>query len=74
MASTVATPLESQLSDDSRAVENMTSTSSVGETYITLQFDLNRSVDAAAQDVQAAISHATGALPANMPAPPSIPR
>ena len=70
MASTVATPLESQLSTIP-GVENMTSTSSVGETYITLQFDLNRSVDAAAQDVQAAISHATGALPANMPAPPS---
>jgi HAE1 family hydrophobic/amphiphilic exporter-1 len=49
----------------------MTSSSSVGETNVTLQFDLNRSVDAAAQDVQAAISRAAGALPANMPSPPS---
>jgi hydrophobe/amphiphile efflux-1 (HAE1) family protein len=70
MASTVATPLESQFSTIP-GIENMTSSSSVGETDITLQFDLNRSVDAAAQDVQAAISRATGALPANMPAPPS---
>ena len=43
----------------------------MGETDITLQFDLNRSVDAAAQDVQAAISRAAGALPASMPSPPS---
>jgi hydrophobe/amphiphile efflux-1 (HAE1) family protein len=70
MASTVATPLESQFSTIP-GIENMTSSNSVGETDITLQFDLNRSVDAAAQDVQAAISRATGALPANMPAPPS---
>ncbi len=70
MASTVATPLESQFSTIP-GIEHMTSSSSVGETDITLQFDLNRSVDAAAQDVQAAISRATGALPANMPAPPS---
>src|SRR6201996_5279747 len=70
MASTVATPLESQFSTIP-GIEHMTSSNSVGETDITLQFDLNRSVDAAAQDVQAAISRATGALPANMPAPPS---
>jgi len=70
MASTVATPLESQFSTIP-GIENMTSTSEVGETNITLQFNLNRSVDAAAQDVQAAISRAAGALPANMPAPPS---
>jgi len=70
MASTVATPLESQFSTIP-GIEHMTSSSSVGQTDITLQFDLNRSVDAAAQDVQAAISRATGALPANMPAPPS---
>ncbi|HZD46779.1 MAG TPA: efflux RND transporter permease subunit, partial [Acidobacteriaceae bacterium] len=70
MASTVATPLESQFSTIP-GIENMISSSSVGETDITLQFDLNRSVDAAAQDVQAAISRGTGALPANMPAPPS---
>jgi len=70
MAATVATPLESEFSMIP-GVENMTSNSTVGETHITLQFDLNRGVDAAAQDVQAAISRAEGTLPANMPAPPS---
>jgi hydrophobe/amphiphile efflux-1 (HAE1) family protein len=70
MASTVATPLESQFSTIP-GIEHMTSSSSAGETDITLQFSLNRSVDAAAQDVQAAISRATGDLPANMPSPPS---
>jgi hydrophobe/amphiphile efflux-1 (HAE1) family protein len=70
MASTVATPLESEFSTIP-GIENMTSSSSVGETNITLQFNLNRSVDAAAQDVQAAISRAAGTLPANMPSPPS---
>lgn len=70
MASTVATPLESEFSTIP-GIEHMTSTSQVGETDITLQFNLNRSVDAAAQDVQAAISRAAGTLPASMPAPPS---
>ena len=70
MAATVATPLESEFSMIP-GVENMTSNSTVGETHITLQFDLNRSVDAAAQDVQAAISRAEGSLPASMPEPPS---
>ncbi|HEX3473270.1 MAG TPA: efflux RND transporter permease subunit [Silvibacterium sp.] len=70
MASTVATPLESEFSTIP-GIENMTSSSSMGTTNITLQFNLNRSVDAAAQDVQAAISRAAGALPANMPSPPS---
>jgi hydrophobe/amphiphile efflux-1 (HAE1) family protein len=70
MASTVATPLESQFSMIP-GIENMTSSSSMGSTDIQLQFDLNRSVDAAAQDVQAAISRASGSLPTNMPAPPS---
>jgi hydrophobe/amphiphile efflux-1 (HAE1) family protein len=70
MASTVATPLESEFSRIP-GIENMTSTSSVGSTDITLQFALNRSVDAAAQDVQAAISRATGNLPPGMPEPPS---
>ncbi len=70
MASTVATPLESEFSTIP-GIENMTSTSAVGTTDITLQFSLNRSVDAAAQDVQAAISRAAGSLPANMPSPPS---
>ena len=70
MAATVATPLESEFSMIP-GIENMTSSSSVGETDVTLQFDLNRSVDAAAQDVQAAISRAAGSLPVNMPSPPS---
>jgi hydrophobe/amphiphile efflux-1 (HAE1) family protein len=70
MASTVATPLESEFSIIP-GIEHMTSTSQVGETNITLQFELNRGVDAAAQDVQAAISRAAGALPASMPSPPS---
>ena len=70
MASTVATPLEAEFSAIP-GIESMTSSSSVGRTQITLQFDLNRSVDAAAQDVQAAISRAQGTLPVDMPAPPS---
>jgi hydrophobe/amphiphile efflux-1 (HAE1) family protein len=70
MASTVATPLESQFSAIP-GIESMTSSSSAGSTHITLQFNLNRSVDAAAQDVQAAISRAAGSLPASMPSPPS---
>jgi HAE1 family hydrophobic/amphiphilic exporter-1 len=70
MASTVATPLESEFSTIP-GLENMTSSSSVGTTDITLQFTLDRGIDAAAQDVQAAISRAAGALPANMPSPPS---
>jgi hydrophobe/amphiphile efflux-1 (HAE1) family protein len=70
MASTVATPLESQFSMIP-GIQNMTSSSTVGSTNIMLQFDLNRSIDAAAQDVQAAISRAQGSLPASMPSPPS---
>jgi hydrophobe/amphiphile efflux-1 (HAE1) family protein len=70
MASTVATPLESEFSTIP-GIEHMTSTSRVGETNITLQFELNRGIDAAAQDVQAAISRAAGELPASMPSPPS---
>ena len=70
MGSTVATPLEGEFSTIP-GIEHMTSTSQLGETNITLQFDLNRGVDAAAQDVQAAISRAAGALPASMPSPPS---
>jgi hydrophobe/amphiphile efflux-1 (HAE1) family protein len=70
MAATVATPLESEFSRIP-GIENMTSSSSVGDTQITLQFALSRSVDAAAQDVQAAISRAAGSLPPGMPDPPS---
>jgi hydrophobe/amphiphile efflux-1 (HAE1) family protein len=70
MASTVATPLESEFSMIP-GIANMTSSSQTGETNIVLQFDLNRSIDAAAQDVQAAIARAMSALPASMPSPPS---
>jgi hydrophobe/amphiphile efflux-1 (HAE1) family protein len=70
LASTVATPLESEFSMIP-GIASMTSSSQTGETNIVLQFDLNRSIDAAAQDVQAAIARAAGALPASMPSPPS---
>lgn len=70
MASSVATPLERQFGRIA-AVTEMTSTSSLGSTSITLQFDLNRSIDAAARDVQAAINAARGQLPANLPNNPS---
>ncbi len=70
MASSVATPLESEFATIA-GINSMSSSSSLGATNITLQFDLTRSIDAAAQDVQAAISRASGKLPTNMPAPPS---
>lgn len=70
MAATVATPLESEFSRIP-GIEGMTSSSTVGSTNITVHFTLDRSIDAAAQDVQAAISRAGGTLPAGMPAPPS---
>ena len=70
MASSVATPLEKEFSNIA-GIASMSSSSSLGSTTVTLQFDLNRPIDAAAQDVQAAISRASGDLPANMPAPPS---
>jgi hydrophobe/amphiphile efflux-1 (HAE1) family protein len=70
MASTVATPLESEFSLIP-GVANMSSSSQTGGTNIVLQFDLNRSIDAAAQDVQAAIARSAGSLPASMPSPPS---
>ena len=66
MASSVATPLERQFGRIA-AVTEMTSTSGLGSTSITLQFDLNRNIDAAARDVQAAINAARGQLPANLP-------
>jgi HAE1 family hydrophobic/amphiphilic exporter-1 len=71
MASAVATPLERQFSTIA-GVDSMTSTNGTGSTQITLQFDLSRNIDAAAQDVQAAISRAARLLPQNMPAPPSF--
>lgn len=70
MASSVATPLEQQFSSIA-GLSAMNSTSSLGSTQITLQFDLNRQIDGAAQDVQAAIAKAARQLPANMPNPPS---
>ncbi|HYE25385.1 MAG TPA: efflux RND transporter permease subunit, partial [Clostridia bacterium] len=70
MASAVALPLEKQFSTIA-GVDSMTSTSSLGSTQITLQFNLDRNIDAAAQDVQAMISKTMRDLPQNMPAPPS---
>ena len=71
MATAVATPLENQLSTIP-GVDSMTSTNGVGTTRITLQFTLERNIDAAAQDVQAAISLATRSLPKDMKTPPSF--
>src|SRR5580704_17402092 len=70
MASAVATPLERQFGRIA-GVNEMTSSSSLGVTNIVLQFDLNRDLDAAARDVQAAINAARGYLPANLPQNPS---
>ena len=70
MASNVATPLERQFSLIA-GLTLMTSTSAIGNTNVTMQFDLNRSIDAAAQDVQAAINAAAGNLPNNLPSPPT---
>jgi HAE1 family hydrophobic/amphiphilic exporter-1 len=70
MASSVATPLEKEFSTIA-GVDTMSSSSSQGATRITLQFVLSRNIDAAAQDVQAAIARTLRKLPANMPAPPS---
>ena len=70
MASSVATPLERQLGHIAGITE-MTSTSSLGSTNVTIQFDLNRDIDAAARDVQAAINAARGYLPANLPNNPT---
>ena len=70
MASAVATPLERQFGRIAGVTE-MTSSSSLGSTSITLQFELNRNIDAAARDVQAAINAARGQLPANLPSNPT---
>src|ERR1017187_5155221 len=70
MASAVATPLEKQLSTIA-GVDSMSSVSSLGAVSITVQFSLDRSIDAAAQDVQAAIAKAARQLPPNMPSPPT---
>lgn len=70
MASAVATPLERQFSTIS-GLDSMNSTNGLGVTQITLQFNLDRNIDAAAQDVQAMIAKATKQLPQDMPSPPS---
>jgi hydrophobic/amphiphilic exporter-1 (mainly G- bacteria), HAE1 family len=71
MASSVATPLEKQFTTIA-GLDSMTSTSSLGNTSITLQFDLSRNIDSAALDVQSAIAAAAHQLPANMPFPPTL--
>src|SRR5213082_2517169 len=70
MASAVATPLERQFGRIA-GVTQMTSSSGLGQTGITLQFDLSRNIDAAARDVQAAINAGRGQLPANLPSNPN---
>jgi HAE1 family hydrophobic/amphiphilic exporter-1 len=70
MASSVAQPLERQLAQIP-GIAQMTSTSSLGSTAVTIQFDLNRSIDGAANDIQGAINAASGQLPKNLPTPPT---
>jgi multidrug efflux pump len=70
MASAVTTPLERQFGQ-MPSLTQMTSVSSQGNSQVTLQFDLERSIDAAEQDVQAAINAATSVLPRTLPAPPT---
>jgi HAE1 family hydrophobic/amphiphilic exporter-1 len=70
MASSVATPLEKQFSTIA-GITSISSSSSLGSTQITLQFDLSRDIDGAAQDVQAAIAAALRQLPPGMPSPPT---
>jgi len=71
MAASVATPLEKQFSTIA-GVTSISSSNSLGNTQITLQFDLSRSIDAAAQDVQSMIARAQRQLPPGMPSPPSF--
>jgi len=70
MASAVATPLEKQFSTIA-GIDNMSSTSALGVTSITVQFSLDRNIDAAAQDIQAMIAKSASQLPKDMPSPPS---
>src|SRR6201994_4404167 len=70
MASSVATPLERQFGHIA-GVSEMTSSSSLGSTSVTLQFDLNRNIDGAARDVEAAINAARTYLPTNLPSNPT---
>ena len=71
MAATVAQPLETQFAAIP-GLSQMTSTSALGTTQITLQFDLHRNIDAAALDVQSAINAASGQLPKDLPSPPTF--
>ncbi len=71
MGASVATPLENQFSMIA-GLESMTSVNSLGSTQVTLEFDLNRSLDGAAVDVQAAITQANRLLPQGMPTPPTF--
>jgi HAE1 family hydrophobic/amphiphilic exporter-1 len=71
MANTIATPLEKQFTQIP-GLQLSTSTSSQGNTQITLQFDLSKGIDAAATDVQSAIQRASGQLPADLPSPPTF--
>ncbi len=70
MASSVAAPLERQFAQIS-GLSQMTSISTLGNTAVTLQFDLDRNIDSAAQDVQSAINAAGGQLPKDLPSPPT---
>ena len=71
MAAAVATPLERQFSTIA-GMSSMNSTSTLGSTQVTLQFELNRNIDAAAQDVQSAVAAAARQLPPGMPSPPTL--
>jgi HAE1 family hydrophobic/amphiphilic exporter-1/multidrug efflux pump len=71
MASGISTPLERQFAQIP-GVTQMTSTSGLGISVIVIQFDLNRNIDGAAQDVQTAINAAGGVLPKNLPTPPTF--
>src|SRR6266511_1786710 len=71
MGASVATPLEIQFSNIA-GLESMTSVNSLGSTQVTLEFDLNRSLDGAAVDIQGAISQAARLLPQGMPTPPTF--
>jgi HAE1 family hydrophobic/amphiphilic exporter-1 len=71
MANTIATPLEKQFTQIP-GISLITSNSSQGNTNITIQFDLSKSIDAAASDVQSAIQRAGGQLPADLPSPPTF--
>src|ERR1700754_3145166 len=70
MASSVAQPLERQFAQIP-GIAQMTSTSYLGTAAVTIQFDLNRNIDGAANDVQGAINAASGQLPKNLPSPPT---